>query len=80
MAFCANTTLKCANGNKEETKRKKRLYKSPFNVFNKSNFQIKNRGDKIRTCDPLVPNQVLYQTEPHLGVPSVEERNVVILP
>jgi hypothetical protein len=27
IAFCANTTLKCANGNKKETKRKKRLYK-----------------------------------------------------
>ena len=25
-----------------------------------------NRGDRIRTCDPLVPNQVLHQTEPHL--------------
>ncbi len=24
------------------------------------------RGDKIRTCDPHVPNVVLYQTEPHL--------------
>src|SRR3954471_631810 len=22
------------------------------------------RGDRIRTCDPLVPNQVLYQAEP----------------
>ena len=51
-------------------------------VFHKYDFDfpIKNRGDKIRTCDPLVPNQVLYQTEPHLGVLSVEERNVVILP
>ena len=26
------------------------------------------RGDKIRTCDPHVPNVVLYQTEPHLDV------------
>ena len=24
------------------------------------------RDDKIRTCDPYVPNVVLYQTEPHL--------------
>src|SRR5436189_1168313 len=24
-----------------------------------------NRGDKIRTCDLLVPNQALYQAEPH---------------
>ncbi len=23
----------------------------------------KNREDRIRTCDPLVPNQVLYQAE-----------------
>ena len=23
------------------------------------------RSDKIRTCDLLVPNQALYQTEPH---------------
>ena len=23
-----------------------------------------NREDRIRTCDPLVPNQVLYQAEP----------------
>ena len=22
-----------------------------------------NREDRIRTCDPLVPNQVLYQAE-----------------
>lgn len=35
-------------------------------------FKFKNlltphgRGDKIRTCDPYVPNVVLYQTEPHL--------------
>ncbi len=25
------------------------------------------RGDRIRTCDPLVPNQVLYQAEPLPG-------------
>ena len=24
----------------------------------------KNRGERIRTSDPLVPNQVLYQAEP----------------
>ena len=24
---------------------------------------LKNREDRIRTCDPLVPNQVLYQAE-----------------
>ena len=28
-----------------------------------------HRGDRIRTCDPLVPNQELYQTEPHPGNP-----------
>ena len=26
------------------------------------------RGDRIRTCGILVPNQALYQTEPHLDV------------
>lgn len=26
---------------------------------------IANRNDRIRTCDPLNPDQVLYQTEPH---------------
>ena len=25
---------------------------------------INGREDRIRTCDPLVPNQVLYQAEP----------------
>ena len=24
---------------------------------------VGNREDRIRTCDPLVPNQVLYQAE-----------------
>ena len=24
---------------------------------------LKSREDRIRTCDPLVPNQVLYQAE-----------------
>ena len=27
---------------------------------------LKNRGDKIRTCDLSVPNAALHQTEPHL--------------
>jgi hypothetical protein len=27
------------------------------------NYTRKNRDDTIRTCDPLVPNQVLYQAE-----------------
>ncbi len=26
---------------------------------------MQSRGDKIRTCDLLVPNQALYQAEPH---------------
>ena len=26
---------------------------------------IQSRNDRNRTCDPLNPNQVLYQTEPH---------------
>ena len=33
-------------------------------LFN-SDCRIKNgRGERIRTSDPLVPNQVLYQAEP----------------
>lgn len=28
-----------------------------------------NRDDTIRTCDPLLPKQVLYQAEPHPGKP-----------
>lgn len=28
----------------------------------KSRWSINRRGDKIRTCDPLVPSQVRYQT------------------
>ena len=27
------------------------------------NFENSHREDRIRTCDPLVPNQVLYQAE-----------------
>ena len=27
--------------------------------------RFNGRDDRIRTCDPLVPNQVLYQAEPH---------------
>ena len=29
-------------------------------------FRFYGRGDRIRTCDFLVPNQALCQTEPHL--------------
>ena len=28
-------------------------------------YLINGREDRIRTCDPLVPNQVLYQAELH---------------
>ena len=28
-------------------------------------FTLLNRGDRIRTCDLLVPNQALYQAKPH---------------
>jgi hypothetical protein len=27
-------------------------------------FDLNGRGERIRTSDPLVPNQVLYQAEP----------------
>jgi hypothetical protein len=43
-------------------------------AFNAENFEI-GRGNRIRTCDPLVPNQMRYQTAPcpepaHLDKPS----------
>lgn len=28
-------------------------------------FKINGRGDRIRTCDPMVPNHVRYQTALH---------------
>ena len=39
--------------------------KAPYNENN-------GREDRIRTCDPLVPNQVLYQAEllPEYGAPE----------
>ena len=45
------------------TKRSTKLSYAPF----KLNVPTKNfdgRSSRIRTCDPLVPSQVLYQTEP----------------
>ena len=30
-------------------------------------LSIKNRGDRIRTCGLVVPNDALYQAEPHPG-------------
>jgi hypothetical protein len=36
----------------------------PLNYTRIYNYEISNgREDRIRTCDPLVPNQVLYQAE-----------------
>ncbi len=32
------------------------------------------RGDKIRTCDPIVPNDVRYQTALHLVVENSPEK------
>ena len=34
-------------------------------------FKRYGRDDRIRTCDPLVPNQVLYQAEPHPAVATL---------
>ena len=33
---------------------------------------IKNRGDRIRTCDLVVPNDALYQAEPHPVVKNMK--------
>jgi hypothetical protein len=38
--------------------------KAAFRRFPERNRGLLSRGDRIRTCDPLVPNQVLYQAEP----------------
>ena len=37
-----------------------------FGVFGRvASRKLKNgRGDRIRTCDPLVPNQMRYQAAP----------------
>ncbi len=40
----------------------------PFDVLAKGLSVPSDRGDKIRTCDLLVPNQALYQTELHPGI------------
>jgi hypothetical protein len=39
----------------------------PFDVLAKGLSLPSDRGDKIRTCDFLVPNQALYQAELHPG-------------
>ena len=33
------------------------------NAMNYFKYNLCHREDRIRTCDPLVPNQVLYQAE-----------------
>ncbi len=35
----------------------------PLNYTRIYNMYCDGREDRIRTCDPLVPNQVLYQAE-----------------
>jgi hypothetical protein len=42
----------------------------PLNYTRIYNMYCDGREDRIRTCDPLVPNQVLYQAE-LLPVPEV---------
>ena len=43
-------------------------------------LKIKNRKNRIRTCDPLVPNQVLYQAElfPEVIYPLVANEYYII--
>jgi hypothetical protein len=40
----------------------------PFDALAKGLLVLSNRGDKIRTCDLLVPNQTLYQAELRPGI------------
>lgn len=35
---------------------------------------MSGRDDRIRTCDLLIPNQALYQAEPHPDNAMAEER------
>ena len=37
--------------------------RKPFNVLAEGLFSKKSRGNRIRTCGLLVPNQALYQAE-----------------
>jgi hypothetical protein len=46
-----------------------RMWKEKVSVRSKE----VNRGGKIRTCDPLVPNQVRYQ-----AAPRPDNRNVIL--
>lgn len=42
--------------------------KRTLNLFTKSMSHKKYRGGGIRTPGPMVPNHVLYQTEPHPAI------------
>lgn len=50
-------TQKISNLNKTKGTTKNCSYEQPYIV-------LTGREDRIRTCDPLVPNQMLYQAEP----------------
>ena len=39
--------------------------KKPFDVLAEESFSEKSRGDRIRTCDLVAPNDALYQAELH---------------
>ena len=39
--------------------------KKPFDVLTEEPFLEKSRGDRIRTCDLVAPNDALYQAELH---------------
>jgi hypothetical protein len=41
------------------------MMKAPASIEDaRINLTVYGRGDRIRTCDPLVPNQVRYQPAP----------------
>ena len=42
--------------------------RKPFDVLAEGLLLKNNRGDRIRTCDLLVPNQTLYQAELRPGI------------
>ena len=54
----SKSTLLLCTINKNEYLSKYYLQFSNF-LKNKYKIQVTRRGDRIRTCDPLVPNQVL---------------------
>jgi hypothetical protein len=52
----------------------------PFDILAKGLSVPSDRGDKIRTCDLLVPNQALYQAELHpVGVFATAGKAIVAL-